>query len=64
MHSVYYDVLCSEVLIILLSISQMERVDYSNVLKMAEMLQRKTAYTPAYVHLVSLLYHCLLIPGE
>ena len=42
----------------------MERVDYSNVLKMADLLQKKTAYTSAYVHLVSLMYHCLLIPGE
>jgi dishevelled associated activator of morphogenesis len=40
----------------------MERVDYTNVMNMTGLLQKKTAYTPAYVHLVSLLYHCLLLP--
>uniref|UniRef100_A0A1X7UZJ0 FH2 domain-containing protein n=2 Tax=Amphimedon queenslandica TaxID=400682 RepID=A0A1X7UZJ0_AMPQE len=40
----------------------MERVDYTNVINMASLLQKKTAYTPAYVNLVSLLYHCLLLP--
>lgn len=41
----------------------MERVDYTNVQNMASLLQRKTAYTPGYVHFVSVLYHCLLLPG-
>ena len=49
--------------LLLFVLKQMERIDYSNVLKMADLLQKKTAYTSAYVHLISLLYHCLLIPG-
>lgn len=42
----------------------METVDYTNPAKMAEILQRKTAYTTAYTHYISVLYHCLLIPSE
>ena len=42
----------------------METVEYTNPLKMAEILHKKTAYTAAYTHYVSILYHCLLIPSE
>lgn len=47
-----------------LSTPQMETVDYTNPSKMAEILQRKTVYTAAYPHYISILYHCLLIPSE
>ena len=54
---------CLYVCVWSLSSYKMERIDYTNAVKMTDVLQRKTAYTGAYVHLISLLYHCLLLPG-
>lgn len=49
---------------VLSQILKMETVEYTNPIKMAEILHKKTAYTAAYTNFISILYHCLLIPSE
>ena len=39
-------------------------VDYSSLKSMFDLLHRKTAHTMAYSHLLSIVYHCLLLPSK
>jgi len=39
-------------------------VDSSSLKSMIDLLQRKTAHTTAHSHLLSVVYHCLLLPRE
>lgn len=45
-------------------VSLQVNVDYSSLKSMFELLHRKTAHTTAYSHLLSITYHCLLLPSK